>query len=89
MFLSEFGQNQSEITCLPTDLLTAADRAVNIREITRAIETQMDLNVSFYPLLSLNSISNGVHLRINIQDLQGNYLFYDSNRPFNLSLIGE
>jgi glutamine synthetase len=89
MFLSEYGQNQYEITCHPTDPLTAADRAVNIREITRDIARQMDLNVTFSPLKSINSISNGVHLHISIQDLQGNHLFYDSKRPFNLSMIGE
>jgi hypothetical protein len=36
--LSEFGQNQYEITCHPTDPLTAADKTVNIREITRNAE---------------------------------------------------
>ena len=77
MFLSEFGQNQYEITCHPTDPLTG--------DIAR----QMDLNLTFSPLASINSISNGVHLHISIQDLQGKYLFYDSKRPFNLSIIGE
>ena len=89
MFLSEFGQNQYEITCSPEDPLTAADRAVNIREITRDIARQINLNVSFSPLLSVGSVSNGVHLHLSVDDLQGKSLFYDEQRPFNLSLIGE
>jgi glutamine synthetase len=89
MFLPEYGQNQYEITCHPSDPLTAADRAVNIREITREIARQMDLNVTFSPLPSMNSISNGVHLHISMKDLDGKALFYDEERPYNLSLIGE
>jgi glutamine synthetase len=89
MFLPEFGQNQYEITCYPSDPLTAADRAVNIREITREIARQMNLNVTFSPLTSVNSVSNGVHLHISIDDLHGKSLFYDKDRPYNLSLIGE
>jgi glutamine synthetase len=89
MFLPEFGQNQYEVTCHPSDPLTAADRAVNIREITREIARQMDLNVTFSPLTSINSVSNGVHLHISIDDLHGKSLFYDQDRPYNLSLIGE
>lgn len=89
MFLSEFGQNQYEITCSPSDPLTAADRAVNIREITREIARQLNLTVSFSPLLSVGSVSNGVHLHLSIDDLNGKSLFYDEQRLFNLSLIGE
>ena len=50
MFLPEYGQNQYEITCYPTDPLNAADRAVNIREITRDIAKQLNLNIIFSPL---------------------------------------
>ncbi|CAF1085850.1 unnamed protein product [Adineta ricciae] len=89
MFLSEYGPNQYEVTYRPSDPLTAADRAVNIREITRDIARQLDLTVSFAPLTSVNGISNGVHLHISIDDLNGKPLFYDENRPFNLSTIGE
>jgi glutamine synthetase len=89
MFLPEYGQNQYEITCHPTDPLTAADRAVNIREITREIARQMDLNVSFSPLTSIDGISNGVHLHLSIKDLYEKPLFYDETRPYDLSIIGE
>ncbi|CAF1163072.1 unnamed protein product [Adineta steineri] len=88
-FLSEYGKNQYEITCKPSDPLTAADRAVSIREIIRDLAQQMDLNVSFSPLTSANSISNGVHLHISMKDSNGNYLFYDKQRPYNLSILGE
>ncbi|UJR08362.1 hypothetical protein I4U23_012633 [Adineta vaga] len=89
MFLSEYGQDQYEVTCHPSDPLTAADRAVNIREITRDIARQLDSTVSFSSLTSINGIGNGVHLHISIDDLNGKPLFYDENRPFNLSTIGE
>jgi glutamine synthetase len=89
MFLPEYGKNQYEVTCRPTHPLQAADRAVNIREITREIARQMNLNVTFCPLQSVNSISNGVHLHLSINDLNAKSLFYSEERPYNLSMIGE
>jgi len=89
MFLPEFGQNQYEVTCRPTDALAAADRAINIREITREIARQMNLNVTFSPLTSINAIANGVHLHLSITDVNDKPLFYEEGRRYDLSTIGE
>jgi len=89
MFLSEFGPNQYEITCSPSDPLTAADRAINIRQITREIARQLNLNVTFSPHPSADLLSNGLHLHVSMKDIHGKQLFYDKDRPYNLSLIGE
>ena len=40
MFLPEYGRNQYEVTCRPTQGVAAADRAVNVREVTREIARQ-------------------------------------------------
>ena len=89
MFLPEYGKHQYEVTCRPTNPLAAADRAVNVREITREIARQMDLNVTFSPLVNVNSVANGVHLHLSITDLNGKPLFYEEERRYNLSTIGE
>ena len=89
MFLPEFGHNQYEVTCRPTDALSAADRAINIREITREIARQMDLNVTFSPLTSADAVANGVHLHLSVKDLNGKPLFYEEGRRYDLSMIGE
>ena len=48
---SEYGKAQYEVTCRPTQGVAAADRAVNVREITREIARQMGLDISFSPKL--------------------------------------
>ena len=89
MFLPEYGRNQYEVTCRPTDPLSAADRAVNLREITREIARQMNLNLSFSPITSIETSANGVHLHISFKDLQGKSLLYEEGRTYDLSLLGE
>jgi glutamine synthetase len=89
MFLPEYGRNQYEVTCRPTQGVAAADRAVNVRELTREIARQCGLHTSFSPLLAPGEVTNGVHLHLSLQDLDGEPLFYDSKRPNNLSALAE
>ncbi|AZC24230.1 glutamine synthetase family protein [Pseudomonas sessilinigenes] len=77
MFLPEYGKHQYEITCRPTQGLAAADRAVNVREITREIARQLGHHVSFAPKTAENAVCNGVHLHLSLQDLDGTPLLYD------------
>ncbi|WP_339547696.1 glutamine synthetase family protein [Pseudomonas sp. RA_35y_Pfl2_P32] len=89
MFLPEYGKAQYEITCRPTQGVAAADRAVNVREITREIARQMGLAISFSPKLQEDGVSNGVHLHISLQDQQGNPVMYDPDTSNGLSTLGQ
>ncbi|MCO8309508.1 glutamine synthetase family protein [Pseudomonas mandelii] len=89
MFLPEYGKHQYEITCRPTLGVAAADRAVNVREITREIARQMGLDLSFAPKTSEQAVCNGVHLHVSLQDLAGHPVMYDAGTTNGLSTLGQ
>ncbi|NWB89378.1 glutamine synthetase family protein [Pseudomonas gingeri] len=89
MFLPEYGKHQYEITCRPTLGVAAADRAVNVREITREIARQMGLNLSFAPKTSEHAVCNGVHLHLSLHDLSGHPVLYDAGTANGLSPLGQ
>jgi len=89
MFLPEYGKQQYEITCRPTLGVAAADRAVNVREITREIARQMGLDVSFAPKTSENAVCNGVHLHLSLQDLSADPVLHDAASSNGLSSLGQ
>ncbi|NSX08364.1 glutamine synthetase [Pseudomonas lini] len=89
MFLPEYGKHQYEITCRPALGVAAADRAVNVREITREIARQMGLDLSFAPKTSGQAVCNGVHLHVSLQDLAGHPVMYDAGTTNGLSTLGQ
>lgn len=89
MFLPEFGKNQYEITCRPALGVAAADRAVNLREITREIARQMGMSLTFAPKTEEHGVGNGVHLHMSLQDLEGNPKLYAETARNGLSVLGE
>ncbi|MBV4484413.1 glutamine synthetase family protein [Pseudomonas sp. SWRI153] len=89
MFLPEYGKHQYEITCRPALGVAAADRAVNVREITREIARQMGLGLSFAPKTSAEAVCNGVHLHVSLLDLAGQPMFYDAGTSNGLSSLGQ
>lgn len=89
MFLPEYGKHQYEITCRPALGVAAADRAVNVREITREIARQMGLDLSFAPKTSARAVCNGVHLHVSLQDLAGHPVMYDADTRNGLSTLGQ
>lgn len=89
MFLPEYGKHQYEITCRPTLGVAAADRAVNVREITREIARQMGLDLSFAPKTAAEAVCNGVHLHVSLLDLSGQPMVYDAGTSNGLSSIGQ
>ncbi|MGF6512656.1 glutamine synthetase [Pseudomonas sp. BT76 TE3572] len=89
MFLPEYGKHQYEITCRPTLGVAAADRAVNVREITREIARQMGLALSFAPKTSEHAVCNGVHLHVSLLDLAGQPVMYDAGTTNGLSTLGQ
>ncbi|WP_454834821.1 glutamine synthetase [Pseudomonas lini] len=89
MFLPEYGKHQYEITCRPALGVAAADRAVNVREITREIARQMGMDLSFAPKTSEQAVCNGVHLHVSLQDLSGHPVMYDAGTTNGLSTLGQ
>lgn len=89
MFLPEYGKHQYEITCRPTLGVAAADRAVNVREITREIARQMGLDLSFAPKTAAEAVCNGAHLHVSLLDLAGQPMLYDAGTSNGLSSIGQ
>jgi len=89
MFLPEYGEHQYEVTCRPAQGVAAADRAVVVREVTREMARQCHLQSCFSPLLKVDGSSNGVHLHISLQNLQGEAVLYQAERENGLSTLGE
>lgn len=89
MFLPEYGKHQYEITCRPALGVAAADRAVNVREITREIARQMGLCLSFAPKTAEHAVCNGVHLHVSLQDMAGQPVMYDAGTANGLSTLGQ
>ena len=84
MVLAEYGANQFEVTHAPTDALTAADRAVAIREITREVARNSQCRASFAPKPALDQVGNGVHIHFSLKDASGRPATYDPARPGGL-----
>lgn len=89
MFLPEYGKHQYEITCRPALGVAAADRAVNVREISREMARQMALDLSFAPKTKADAVCNGVHLHVSLLDLAGQPMLYDAGTSNGLSSIGQ
>ncbi|HHO8100377.1 TPA: glutamine synthetase, partial [Pseudomonas aeruginosa] len=85
----EYGQRQYEVTCRPAQGVAAADRAVNVREVTREVARQMGLRTCFAPLPAPGAVTNGVHLHLSLQHADGSPLLYEPGRPNDLSELGE
>lgn len=87
-WLPEFGQDQFEITMSPSDALTAADRAVLLKDLVRDLARRRGLGASFTPILDPDGSGNGVHLHLSLRDADGNAVLFDPTRPGRLSGLG-
>jgi glutamine synthetase len=82
--LAEYGRDQLELTCAPTDALRAADHAVAIREIARECARNLGWRACFAPKPVADAVGNGVHVHFSLHDAHGPKT-YDPNRPGGLS----
>ncbi|MGP3920706.1 glutamine synthetase family protein [Nonomuraea sp. 10N515B] len=88
-WLPEYGDGQFEITLRPDDAMTAADRAVLLRELVRDLARRTGRRVTFAPLLDPAGTGNGVHVHLSLRDAEtGEPVLYDPARPGRLSEIG-
>ncbi|MFE2104797.1 glutamine synthetase [Kitasatospora sp. NPDC059463] len=88
-WLPEFGTDQYEITLRPSDGMTAADRAVVLREVVRDLASQYGHRATFAPLLHPEGSGNGVHVHLSLRDAAtGRPVLFDASRPGGLSELG-
>jgi len=80
-WLPEYGAGQFEITIAPADPVTAADRAILVRVLTRDLATGHGLRASFAPLLRPDAVGSGVHVHLSIWDAD--------DRPVTLGAGGD
>lgn len=85
MVLAEYGRDQFELVCGPADAVTAADRAVLIREITREVGRYCGLATTFVPKLAPDGVGNGLHIHFSFRDKDGRPATYDPARPGRVS----
>ncbi|MEM6461959.1 MAG: glutamine synthetase family protein [Pseudomonadota bacterium] len=86
-FSPEYGPGQCEVTVKPQAPLRAADEAVILREMTRAVARGLDARASFAPIIDPSGVGNGVHVHFSLQDASGNQVGYDRNGPNGLSEV--
>jgi glutamine synthetase len=88
-FLPEYGSRQYEVTVAPAAGMRAADEAVIVREMARAVAFRLGHRVTFAPVVDLNSVGNGTHIHFSLRDAAGQPVTHDSSRPYGLSLQAE
>jgi glutamine synthetase len=84
-YLSEFGEQQFEVTFPPEEPLAACDKAVILREMARGTAWRLGHTVSFCPRMTPTSIGNGLHIHISLWDEAGKPISYDADGPSGVS----
>ena len=84
-FLPEYGPRQFEVTVKPTSGLRAADEAVIVREMIRAVSERMGFRASLAPILQPEGIGNGTHIHFSLWDGDGNPVSRDAAAPYGVS----
>ena len=87
-FMPEFAPWQFEIPIAASGGLTAADRAVTLREVVREVARREGMRASFAPLLDPAHAGNGVHVHLSLRDPDGNPALFDPGRAGCLSELG-
>lgn len=85
--MKEYGPNQYEVVIGPTRGVRAADEAVILRELTRAIARHQGDTATFTPIRDVASVGNGVHIHMSFADESGTPVTYDENGPCGMSKI--
>lgn len=84
-FLPEYGPGQYEVTVAPTRGVSAADRAVIVRELGRATARRLGHHASFAPAVTPEVVGNGVHIHMSLSDPDGKPATYDADCEWGLS----
>jgi len=81
----EYGQSQHEISIAPRPGLIAADQAVILRELARAVARRQGARVTFAPIVAGMGVGNGVHVHLGLVDREGRPVMHDPTGPGGLS----
>lgn len=87
VIIAEYGEDQFELANGPADALTAADRAVALREITREMAEAAGWKASFAPKVSPDGVGNGVHIHFSFTAPDGGAAAFDAEAPGRLSPV--
>ncbi|MGB6924013.1 MAG: glutamine synthetase, partial [Methyloceanibacter sp.] len=86
-FLPEYGPRQYEVTVPPQPALKAADQAVIVRELTRAVAFRFGHRAIFSPMPVADGAGNGVHIHFSLRDAACAPVTYDADAPLGLSEV--
>ena len=86
-FMPEYGARQFEVVVDPAVGIVSADRAVIVREMTRAVAHRMGHRATFSPILEPDGTGNGVHIHFSFQDAEGRPVMHDPAGPQGLSPV--
>lgn len=87
-FHPEYAPGQLELSVAAADPVTAADRAVLVRQTIRAVSRAHGHQVSFAPVVVAGVVGNGGHLHASAW-LDGSNLFSGGSGPYGLTDRGE
>ena len=83
-FLPEYGARQFEVTLAPEQGVRAADAAVVLREMARALAWRTGQRAIFTPMLTPGGIGNGTHIHLSLW--QGDEpVTYNATQPRGIS----
>lgn len=85
MFVAEYGRDQFELTTPQADGLTAADRAIVIREVVKEIARLHSWRASFAPKTTEAGVGNGVHIHFSFAGPKGKAAAFDPGKPGRMS----
>jgi glutamine synthetase len=83
-FLPEYGARQYEATVAPEDGVRAADAAVMLREMARAVAWRLGQRAIFAPMLTADGIGNGTHIHLSLWD-GDTPVTHDPSTPLGIS----
>ena len=86
-FLPEYGSRQYEVTVTPQPALKAADQAVIVRELARAVAFRLGHRAIFSPMPMADGVGNGVHIHFSLYDASGAPVTYAADAPLGLSEV--
>ncbi len=86
-FLPEYGPRQFEVTVAPAIGMRAADEAVIVREMARAVAWRLGHRAILAPMLHPEGIGNGTHIHFSLCDDSGAPATHDPSGPHGLSPV--
>jgi glutamine synthetase len=88
-FLAEYGPRQYEVTVAPKHGMRAADEAVMLRELARAVAMRHGQRAIFAPMVEPDGTGNGTHIHMSLWDRDGEPAMHEAEGPYGLSEVGE